>query len=155
MIELTEYCWRLDVDPVTGLPARPPKTDILKQMRDQYTIGGEILRYEELTRKQKLQYKLIANREERAMRKDCLALLVDSLRYRQPLLVNSEAAIEQLESDSSAKVYVLPMFLPPGKHTLLLSQKDRFKPTESCHLTLQTLLVEPREEPVQAFCKKA
>lgn len=51
-------------------------------MRDQYTIGEDVRHYEELTKKQKLQYKLIANREERAVRKDCLALLVDSLRYR-------------------------------------------------------------------------
>lgn len=45
------------------------------------------------------------------------------------------------------------MFLTPGKHALLLSQRDRFKPTESCHLVLQTLVVGPREEPIEVFCK--
>lgn len=63
-------------------------------MRDQYTIPEDIDRFDGLTKAQKLQYKLIANREERLMRRDCLSVLVSSLRYREPVLVNSAMAFE-------------------------------------------------------------
>ena len=71
------------------------------------------------------------------------------------MLINSQMAFEELESQHSSKIYVIPLFLPPGKHSILISQKDRFEPEKSCHLVLQNLIVEPREEPIRHFCKIA
>ena len=54
MIELTDYCGQLDLDPTTGLSVRPPKLDILKQMKDQYTIEKKIQSFEELNKVEKI-----------------------------------------------------------------------------------------------------
>ena len=42
-------------------------------------------------------------------------------------------------------VYILPVFLKPGKHTLLVQNQSEF--------TLQSIIVEPRVVPIPHFVK--
>ena len=93
---------------------------------------------------------------ERVGRHQWINVLMGSLRYPKPELVNADLALKVFQATQSDKVdqwedaYVLPVFLKPGKHTLLIEWPDGL----GVQRTLQTVIVEPREAKVPPFQKQ-
>ena len=91
--------------------------------------------------------------QEALYRSRWMTTIEKSLRYRQPHLVNADLALKVIENtDSKEPVYVLPVFLKPGKHSFLVSSGDGSGSGDSDH-TLQTMIVDAREEQVPIYAK--
>lgn len=93
---------------------------------------------------------------ERVCRHQWINTLMGSVRYPKPELVNADLALKVFQATHSENVddwedaYVIPVFLRPGKHTILVEWKQGSK----VERTLQTLIVEPRAAKVPPFQKQ-
>lgn len=67
---------------------------------------------------------------EKLNRHQWINILMNNSRYSKPELINADLALKVIQStntesvDQWEDVYVLPIFLKPGKHTLLFEWPD-------------------------------
>lgn len=77
---------------------------------------------------------------------------MENCRYPHPNLINADLALKVIEmiypklGDPWEDIYILSVFLKPGKHTMLIQNQQDF--------TLQSIIVEPRIQPIPHFVKE-
>jgi len=83
MLDLLELCKALDVDESTG-KRRYVEPDYLEILRENNKIPQHVVGYEELTKRQRVQYADAVADHEAAYRKRWRAMLDATVRYKRP-----------------------------------------------------------------------
>lgn len=93
---------------------------------------------------------------ERETRALCREILATKLRWKKPQLINADAALKEVEDfGEQDPVYVLPVYLSPGKQGVMIEEPPAGAQPTADHgpRRLLTFLVEPRKEQIKSFVK--